>query len=193
MKAKNWLNQNFVCVANLFIFLFSREVFMNTFFNPRFTSEIFDAIDRNFSGMNTFPESPKKFIPKVDIREAKESYIIDMELAGFSENDVEIELKDRELSIFSKREKTCCHKTEKTDTEENISEPEKEVAPKSDRPEFRWLVKERGFGTKRFYRSFKLPEDIDEENVSANFKNGLLTISVPKKSEVKTRKIAIGA
>ena len=59
--------------------------------------------------------------------------------------------------------------------------------------EFKWLVKERGFGLKHFSRSFTLPEDIDGENVNATFKNGLLTITVPKKTETKTKKIAISA
>lgn len=166
-----------------------------SFFNPKFTSDFFDAFDRNFYGRRENPEMPKRFVPKVDIREVKDSYILDMELAGFSENEVEIELNDKVLSVFSKREKNCCPKTENTETEEKIldSEEEKEICAKPQHSEFRWLVKERGFGTKRFYRSFKLPEDIDSENVSANFKNGLLTISVPKKTETKTRKITISA
>lgn len=163
--------------------------------NPRLTPDFFDVLDRNFSEMKRFTENPKRFVPKVDIREVKDSYILDMELAGFSENEVEIELNDKVLSVFSKREKNCCPKTENTETEEKIldSEEEKEICAKPQHSEFRWLVKERGFGTKRFYRSFKLPEDIDGENVSANFKNGLLTISVPKKTETKTRKITISA
>ena len=169
---------------------------MNTvsFFNPKFTSDFFDAFDRNFYGRRENPV-PKRFVPKVDVKETKDSYILDMELAGFSEDKVEIELNDKVLSVFSKREKNCCPKTENTETEEKIldSEEEKEICAKPQHSEFRWLVKERGFGTKRFYRSFKLPEDIDGENVSANFKNGLLTISVPKKTETKTRKITISA
>ena len=164
-----------------------------SFFNPKFTSDFFDAFDRNFYGRRENPEMPKRFVPKVDIREVKNSYVLDMELAGFSENEVEIELNDKVLSVFSKREKNCCPKTENTETEEKIldSEEEKEINPQHS--EFRWLVKERGFGTKRFYRSFKLPEDINIENVKANFKNGLLSIFVPKKTETKTRKITISA
>lgn len=170
---------------------------MNTlsFFNPRFTSEIFDAIDRNFSGMNEFTERPRKFVPKTDVKETKDSYILDMELSGFSEEQVDIELQDRVLSISSKRDQPCCAKENMEKTQDvNLSvAEEKEVAPKTERQEIKWLVKERGFGLKHFSRSFTLPEDIDSEKVSANFKNGLLTINIPKKGETKSRKIAISA
>lgn len=166
-----------------------------SFFNPRFTSDFFDVIDRNFSGMNGYLEKPRKFIPKVDVKETKASYILDMELPGFSESDVDIELQDRVLSISSKREQPCCAKENMKKTQDvnsSVAE-EKEVAPKTERQEIKWLVKERGFGLKHFSRSFTLPEDIDGENVVANFKNGLLTINIPKKGETKSRKIAISA
>ena len=170
---------------------------MNTlsFFNPKFSSDFFDVIDRNFYGRRENPEMPKRFVPKVDVKETKDSYIIDMELAGFSEDKVDIELQDRILTISSKREHPRCQGEKTTENEEKnlpVTE-EKEVAPKPERQEIKWLVKERGFGLKHFSRSFNLPEDIDGENVSANFKNGLLTISVPKKTETKTRKITISA
>ena len=175
---------------------------MNTlsFFNPKFSSDFFDVIDRNFYGRCGNPEMPKRFVPKVDVKETKDSYIIDMELAGFSEDKVDIELQDRILTISSKREHPRCQPEKTTENEEKnlpITEvpvtEEKEVAPKPERQEIKWLVKERGFGLKLFSRSFNLPEDIDGENVNATFKNGLLTITVPKKTETKSRKIAISA
>lgn len=170
---------------------------MNTlsFFNPKFSSDFFDVIDRNFYGRCGNPEMPKRFVPKVDVKETKDSYIIDMELAGFSEDKVDIELQDRILTISSKREHPRCQAEKEVENPEKNSTAteEKEVAPKPERQEIKWLVKERGFGLKHFSRSFNLPEDIDGENVSANFKNGLLTISVPKKTETKTRKITISA
>lgn len=172
---------------------------MNTlsFFNPKFSSDFFDVIDRNFYGRCGNPEMPKRFVPKVDVKETKDSYIIDMELAGFSEDKVDIELQDRILTISSKREHPRCQPEKTTEAENpeknSIATEEKEVAPKPERQEIKWLVKERGFGLKHFSRSFTLPEDIDGENVNATFKNGLLTITVSKKTETKSRKIAISA
>ena len=168
-----------------------------SFFNPKFTSDFFDAFDRNFYGRRENPEMPKRFVPKVDVKETKDSYIIDMELAGFSEDKVDIELQDRVLTICSKNEHPRCQgkkTTEAENPEKNLSATEeKEVVPEPQRTEFKWLVKERGFGLKHFSRSFTLPEDIDGENVNATFKNGLLTITVAKKTETKTKKIAISA
>lgn len=140
---------------------------MNTlsFFNPRFTSDLFDVIDRNFSGTEN---SSKCTLPRVDVRETKDEYVLDMELPGSTEKDVEINLKDRILSINSVKEDK---KEEKLDGE--------------------WLIKERV--SKSFSRSFTLPEDINGEEVSAGFKNGLLTISIPRRAQSKARTIAITA
>lgn len=169
---------------------------MNTlsFFNPKFTSDFFDAFDHNFYGRRENPEMPKRFVPKVDVKETKDSYILDMELAGFSEDKVDIELQDRVLTICSKNEHPCCHSEKEVENpEKNLSATEEKIAPKPQKSEFKWLVKERGFGLRHFSRSFTLPEDIDDENVNATFKNGLLTITVAKKTETKSRKIAISA
>lgn len=147
---------------------------MNTlsFFNPRFTSDLFDVIDRNFSDLGySYPE--KTMVPKVDVRETKDKYVLEMELPGCTENDVAIDLKDRVLSISSKKEENA--KEEKKDNKEETS----------------WLIKERV--SSKFARNFTLPEDIDSENVSANFKNGLLTIDIPRKAETKARRIEICA
>jgi HSP20 family protein len=48
---------------------------------------------------------------------------------------------------------------------------------------------ERSYG--KFSRSFSLPQDVDQEKVSANFDNGLLTVAVPKAEAVKPRQIEI--
>ena len=77
---------------------------MNTvsFFNPKFTSDFFDAFDRNFYGRRENPEMPKRFVPKVDVKETKDSYILDMELAGFSEDKVDINYKTESLQFLQK-------------------------------------------------------------------------------------------
>ena len=93
--------------------------------------------------------------------------ILDMELPGCTDKDVQINLKDRVLSISSAKEQ----KEEKTEGE--------------------FLIKERR--TSRFARSFTLPEDINGEKVKAEFKNGLLSVLIPRKPEAQSRSIAITA
>lgn len=143
---------------------------MNTvsLFSPSFTSDVFDAFDR---GLGLFaPVSTRATTsPRVDVRETNDSYIMDMDLPGLTENDVEINLKDRVLSISS------------------IQEAEKEDTKKIEEVEY--LVRERRSSC--FSRRFTLPEDIDAENVDANFKNGVLTINIPRKPETKPRLIRI--
>ncbi|HIW36709.1 MAG TPA: Hsp20/alpha crystallin family protein [Candidatus Treponema faecavium] len=138
------------------------------FFNPRFTSDLFDVIDRNFASMMPTTEKSGSLVPKVDVRETKDAYILDMDLPGVSEKDVAINLKDKVLSISSQKEEKT---EEKKDGE--------------------WLIRERRSAS--FARHFTLPDDIDAENVSAEFQNGVLTVNIPRKAETKPKTIAITA
>jgi len=147
---------------------------MNTlsFFNPRFTSDLFDVIDRNFNDYG-YGENGKSAMPRVDVSEKKDSYVLEMELPGYTENDVELDLKDRVLTISSKlKDAKKAEKEEKKEAAESV-----------------YLIKERRNTT--FSRSFTMPEDIDQENVSAAFKNGLLTVIIPRKAEAQTKRIMI--
>lgn len=109
--------------------------------------------------------------PKVDVKENENAYTLEMELPGKTEKDVEIELNHGNLTISSKNE-------EKKD-EEKDSKKEK------------YILKERNFS--KFERRFALPKDVDSEKISANFKNGILTVNMIKKPEASSKKIAIEA
>ena len=136
------------------------------FFNPRFTSDLFDVIDRNLADLVPSQATPQVVAPKVDVRETPDAYILDMDLPGLTEKDVEINLKDRVLSISSKMEEK---KEEKKDGE--------------------WLIKERRSSC--FSRRFTLPQDIDAEKVTAEFKHGVLSVNIPRKPEPQAKQIAI--
>ena len=136
------------------------------FFNPRFTSDLFDVIDRNLADLVPAQAAPQVVSPKVDVRETPDAYILDMDLPGLTEKDVEINLKDRVLSISSKMEEK---KEEKKDGE--------------------WLIKERRSSC--FSRRFTLPQDIDAEKVTAEFKHGVLSVDIPRKPEPQAKQIAI--
>lgn len=136
------------------------------FFNPRFTSDLFDVIDRNLADFVPAQTSSAMISPKTDVRETQDAYILDMDLPGMADSDVEISLKDRVLSISSKKD---------------ASEEEKK--------EGEWLIRERR--TMSFCRRFTLPNDIDAEKVSADFAGGVLTINIPRKPETQAKQIAI--
>lgn len=144
---------------------------MNTLslFNPSFTSDIFDDLDRGF-GFFAPLSTAAVSAPHVDVKETKDAYVMDMDLPGLSEKDVDISLKDRVLSISS------------------VKEAKKEEKKKED-DGTEYLIKERR--SHCFARRFTLPEDIDETKVEANFKNGVLTINIPRRPETQPRQILI--
>lgn len=109
--------------------------------------------------------------PRVDVKENENSYILEMELPGKTEKDVDIELNHGNLTISSKDEEV---KDEKKDSKNE-----------------KYILKERKIS--KFERRFALPKDVDSEKISANFKNGILTVNMMKKPETSSKKIAIEA
>jgi HSP20 family protein len=103
--------------------------------------------------------------PPVDIRETDEALILKAELPGFSRDGVHIELHNNRLTLRGKRK----HETEV-----------KEV---------RYHRRERAYGS--FQRSFQLPAAIDQEQVTAGFKNGLAEWRLPKSEAAKPKRITI--
>ena len=104
-------------------------------------------------------------IPSVDVIDQKESYLIEVELPGLEENDVDIKMNNHILTISSKKE------------------------TKSTEKDSAWMIKERR--SLVFKRSFELPNDTNSDKIQATFKNGLLVIEIPKKEESKERNIPI--
>lgn len=119
--------------------------------------------------------------PSVDVKENKDSYTLEMDLPGRSEDDVELELDRGVLTISSKKE----------ETKETSSEDKAEKKNDKEEPKSKWLIRERR--TSSFSRRFTLPDDIDTENVQATFKNGVLNVNIPRKALAAPKKIAITA
>lgn len=140
-------------------------------FNPAFTGSIFDVLDRNFTPNKTdgFPQFAFscRTVPNADVRETGKAYLIDIDLPGYKENEIEINLNDRILTISS--------------LHEEVSEKNEDGST--------YIIRERS--SKKFSRRFTLPEDINNENVSADFENGVLKITVPRKADTKPRQIPI--
>jgi len=103
--------------------------------------------------------------PAVDIYEDENQLVLSAEVPGIEEKDVEIKIEDSTLIIQGER------KMEKETKEENYHRIE------------------RAYGS--FYRSFTLPNYIDQEKIHAEHENGVLKITMPKKPELKPRKVKI--
>lgn len=139
-------------------------------FNPTFASDVFDRLDQEL-GLFAPVSSACFTTPRVDVRETNESYIMDMDLPGMTEKDIDLNLQDRVLTIASVKE------AEKTEDKSKSADGTT------------WLIRERRNAS--FSRRFTLPEDIDPSKVDASFKNGVLTITIPRKPETQPRQITI--
>ena len=102
-------------------------------------------------------------IPSVDVIEDENAYYVEAELAGYSEDDVNVNVEKHVLHISS---------------EKSVKKDDK-----------KFIIKERSY--MKFDRSFSLPESVDESLISAEFKNGILTVTLPKKPVEQPKKIEV--
>ena len=109
--------------------------------------------------------STRTWAPPVDIYETENDIVLKAELPGVDSNDVEVKVEDNTLYLKGERKF------------------EKEVKNES------YHRVERSYGS--FARSFSLPNSISTEKVNAEFKDGLLTLTLPKREEAKPRTVKI--
>jgi HSP20 family protein len=120
--------------------------------------------DNVFQRFNTYlPDISNSVMlkPSVDIRESKKNYKITVEVPGVEESDVKLEFSDGTLTISGEK------KHEKEEKDDN------------------YHCVERSYGS--FRRVLSLPEDINPDAIEAKFKNGVLTITVPRKQMAKPK------
>jgi len=106
------------------------------------------------------------FTPRFDVKETKDVYVFKADLPGVKDEDVDISLSGNLLTISGRKE------------EEHREEGEQ------------YHATERTYGS--FSRSFSLPDSVDSQHVTAEMKNGVLRVNVPKRPEAQPKKIAIG-
>jgi HSP20 family protein len=106
-------------------------------------------------------------VPAVDVRETDAEFLMEMELPGLTEKDVEVKLENTLLTVSSNRD-------EKKEEKKNG-----------------YVMRERK--SAHFSRSFVLPEDVDREKIAAEFKNGVLQLTFPKVPAAKPKTIEVKA
>ena len=119
----------------------------------------FDLFEDMFS--DPFFERKESRLMKTDIKEKKDKYIIDVDLPGYEKENIDIEIENGYLKVTAKATK---------DVDES-DEDEK------------YIHKERFYG--ECSRSFYVGNDVKEEDIKASFKNGILTLCVPKEEQKK--------
>ena len=110
------------------------------------------------------PQNEPVYVPRVDVRETADHFTVVADLPGADEKSVEATVQNRVLTI------------------EGWSRPEKPQGHEE-------LGRE--FGGGRYRRDFTLPDAVDPERIQARVKHGMLTVTIPKKDEVKARKIQV--
>lgn len=133
---------------------------MNLLKNFFMTEEILNHFFDRSLEMGCYP----LWTPPVDIYETNESFIVEAELPGVNEEDIDIKMEDNILHIRGIRRSPMnrfvkCHR----------------------------LERQLGY----FSRRFMLSSEIDTEKISASLKDGILTILIPKKKEFITRHIKV--
>ncbi len=102
--------------------------------------------------------------PLIDIHEGPEGLILEADLPGATEENLHIQLEDNVLSLHAR-----------------VASPAPEGA--------RTLHEEHRVGD--FYRSFILSDEVERSKITAELKNGVLRLTLPKAERVKTRKIEV--
>ena len=141
-----------------------------TKFSPRHATP-FNSFLEDFFGRDSHElTNTRSFTtPAVNIKESETGFDVEVAAPGLKKGDFNIELKHNKLFVSANKES-------------NEEEPTE-----------RYYRKE--FSYQNFSRSFTLPHTVDREGISAAYKNGVLTLSIPKKKEVienAHRQISIG-
>ena len=142
--------------------------------NPMQGIDLVDNFDRMFGSF--FNGSPVRNSgkPAVDVRETDAEYLLEMDLPGVPEKDVNIKVEENLLTISAS-------------SEENKSEEKEEKEEKGEKKNY--LIRERKNFS--FVRSFVLPADADVGNITALFDNGVLSLKVGKTEKAKPKSIKI--
>lgn len=133
--------------------------------------ELFREMDQLFTPRRVTANHPEikehyRVLPPVDLKESENSLTLSAVLPGFSEQDIHLEVDNNVLTI------TAEHTEEATHQEGT-----------------RTLVEEIFKG--KYLRQLKLPVDVMAEETNATFKNGILTVEMPKSSVAKRHKIEV--
>ena len=122
-----------------------------------------DIVNNEIPSIFKSNESLSFSLPKVNIKENAEAFTVELAVPGFKKSDFKLDLDNDVLSISTET------KDEKEHKEENYTRRE--------------------FGYSSFKRKFTLPDSVDDEAINASYKDGVLSILLPKKEEAKQKPV----
>ena len=128
---------------------------------PNWSNWLDDIFNRDLTSVFNSNFNTGITLPKVNIKELADAFVVEMAVPGLKKSDFKLELDNQILSIHTET------KEEKEEQEENYTRRE--------------------FGYSSFKRSFTLPESVNDEKIDASYKDGILSIHLPKKDEAKQK------
>jgi HSP20 family protein len=111
------------------------------------------------------PRTARPWVPAVDIEETENELILKADLPDLKLEDIEVRVENETLTLRGER------RFEKEDRAKGFHRIE------------------RSYGS--FVRSFSVPHSVDSEHVAAEYKNGVLTVTLPKKEAAKPRQVKV--
>ena len=108
-----------------------------------------------------------EYAPRMDMKELDDAYILKLTMPGLEKDDIDISITDGVLTVKGETK------------EDNENEDEKGT----------WLVREHKHFT--YYRSVRLPSEVQADKAEAEYKNGVLNLTLPKAEEVKPKSIPV--
>lgn len=175
-------------------------------FGPLF--RLLDDYDNHRTVSRRGGQSIQSFQPRFDVRETKDAYELHGELPGIDQKDIHIEFSDPHTIVIKGRverdyqagypeqgritgeageEKS--HKATVEDEDQDAQEQVGQQGQRSDVGHSKYWVTERTVG--EFHRSFGFPTRVDQDNVKASLRDGVLSIRVPKAAAQQARRINI--
>ncbi|WP_418602724.1 Hsp20/alpha crystallin family protein [Hwangdonia sp.] len=128
---------------------------------PNWSSWLDDVFNRELPSVFNSNFNTGMSLPKVNIKETADDFTVEMAVPGLKKSDFQIDLENQVLSISTETKEESEHK------DENFTRRE--------------------FGYSSFKRTFTLPESVDEDKIDARYKDGILSILLPKKEEAKQK------
>lgn len=135
---------------------------LDRFFNIR---EDFDNVMRDFLRGFSGPSLSRELFPLADVKEDEDKYTVTVEVPGIDKKDLKIKVKDNSLLVEGEKK------------EEAREEKES------------YLRVERSYGN--FRRSFSFESELDTKKVNAEFKDGILTVTLPKTEKEKPEEVEV--
>lgn len=121
--------------------------------------------DTNYGNRSREEVALNAWTPAVDIYEDDNEFLLKLELPEMSKEDIRVSLNENVLAISGERR---FENEEKRDNYHRV---------------------ERSYG--QFYRSFTLPPNVNVEDINAEYKDGVLRLSLPKREEAKPKQISV--